>query len=185
VRVPSRLTPDELDVAVDLVVAATDESRLAKATEAAIDQGSRPMIVDREQDDVPLAKNIADVGLVEVDRNRLAGETCLADPAGERLGLVGADGGYRELLTKRVDGLEDVAVDEHEQRLAGGMSQIPDKWRQQLGAFGWRSTSGASSHWTRAFAVSPCSGSLLSPNAYKIVELQLAAQPMPSAGWPS
>ena len=79
---------DELDVAVDLVVAAADERRLGKAADLAIDERSRSMVVDREQDDVAFSNDLVDVAFVEVERDRLAGETCFADPAGEGLGLV-------------------------------------------------------------------------------------------------
>jgi len=44
---------DELDVAVDLVVAAADERGLGKAGDVAIDERSRSMVVDREKDDIP------------------------------------------------------------------------------------------------------------------------------------
>jgi hypothetical protein len=127
------VTPaDELDVAVDLVVAAADERGLGKAGNVAIDERSRSMVVDREKDDIALSDDIADVRLIEVERDRLAGEACFADPAGEGLGLVGADGRCRELLAKRVAVFEDVAVDEHEQGLARTVGEIPNEWRQQL-----------------------------------------------------
>jgi hypothetical protein len=62
----------------------------------------------------------------------LTGETCFADPAGEGLGLVAADDRCRELLAKRVAMFEDVAVDEHEQGLAGALREISNQRRQQL-----------------------------------------------------
>jgi hypothetical protein len=114
-------TSDELDVAVDLVVAAADERGLGKAADVAIDERSRSMVVDREKDDVALSDDIADVRIVEVERDRLTGETCFADPVGEGLGFVGADGRCRELLAKCVAMFEDVAVDEHEQGFARAM----------------------------------------------------------------
>jgi hypothetical protein len=83
---------DELDVAVDLVIAAADERGLGKACDVAIDERSRSMVVDREKDDIALSDDIADVRLVEIERDRLAGEACFADPAGEGLGLVTTDG---------------------------------------------------------------------------------------------
>jgi hypothetical protein len=59
------VTPaDELDVAVDLVVAAADERGLGKAGDVAIDERSRSMVVDREKDDIALSDDIADVRLV-------------------------------------------------------------------------------------------------------------------------
>jgi hypothetical protein len=116
------VTPaDELDVAVDLVVAAADERGLGKAANVAIDERSRSMVVDREKDDIALSDNISDVRLVQVERDRLTGKACFADPVGEGLGLVTTDGRRRELLAKRVAVLEDVAVDEHEQGLARAM----------------------------------------------------------------
>src|SRR5664280_2547445 len=116
------VTPaDELDVAVDLVVAAADERGLGKAADVAIDERSRSMVVDREKDDIALADDITDVRLVQVERDRLAGEACFADPAGEGLGLVTTDGRCRELLAKRVAMFEDVTVHEHEQGFAGAM----------------------------------------------------------------
>jgi hypothetical protein len=62
----------------------------------------------------------------------LAGETCVADPAGEGLGLVATDGRCRELLAKRVAVFKDVAVDEHEQGIARAVAEISNEWRQQL-----------------------------------------------------
>jgi hypothetical protein len=79
------------------------------------------MVVDREKDEIALSDDIADVRLVQVERDRLTGEACFADPSGESLGLVTTDGRCRELLAKRVAMFEDVAVDEHEQGLAGAM----------------------------------------------------------------
>ena len=59
------VTPaDELDVAVDLVVAAADERGLGKAANVAIDERSRSMVVDREKDDIALSDDIADVRLI-------------------------------------------------------------------------------------------------------------------------
>ena len=55
---------DELDVAVDLVVAAADERRFGEASDVAIDERPRSMVVDREKDDIALSDDIADVRLV-------------------------------------------------------------------------------------------------------------------------
>ena len=46
---------DELDVAVRLVVAAADERRLVERGDVPVDEGPRPVVVDREEDDVSLA----------------------------------------------------------------------------------------------------------------------------------
>ena len=59
---PAIATADELDVAVRLVVAAADERRVREGREMSVDQGSRRVVVDREEDEVPFADDLPDVG---------------------------------------------------------------------------------------------------------------------------
>src|SRR3972149_4912367 len=54
-----------LDLAVRLVVATADEGRVRERSEMSIDEGPRPVVVDREEDDVSLAGDRSDIGLVE------------------------------------------------------------------------------------------------------------------------
>src|SRR5450759_4962743 len=52
---PAVPAADELDVAVRLVVAAIDERRVVERSEMSIDEGPRPVVVDREGDVILLA----------------------------------------------------------------------------------------------------------------------------------
>ena len=85
---PAVAAADELDVAVRLVVAAADERRVVERSEMSIDEGPRPVVVDREEDDVSLADDRPDVGLVEELGDRLDGEPIVSCDPGQGLGLV-------------------------------------------------------------------------------------------------
>ena len=59
---PAAPVADELDVAVRLVVAAADERRVLEGREVPVDERPRRVVVDREQDEVPLQDEVPDVG---------------------------------------------------------------------------------------------------------------------------
>ncbi len=130
---PAVAAADELDVAVRLVVAAADERRVLERPEMSIDEGPRPVVVDREEDDVSLADDRPDVGLVEELGDRLDGEPIVSGDPGQGLGLVRAQIAVRAGLSRSVPRLEDVAVDEDEERARlGPVREVADERREQL-----------------------------------------------------
>src|SRR6266511_3405207 len=67
-----------------------------------IDEGPRPVVVDREEDDVSLADDRSDVGLVEELGDRLTGEPIVSGDPGQGLGLVRAQIALRAGLPRAV-----------------------------------------------------------------------------------
>lgn len=123
----------ELDVAVRHVVAARDERRLGESCDVPVDERAGAVVVDREEDDVPLADDQPDVLVHHVLRDRLDGQPAFPDDRGQGLGLVGAQGVIREELSRPVLGLVDVAVDEDKERpRLGPVREVPDERRQEL-----------------------------------------------------
>jgi len=80
------------------------------------------VVVDREEDNVSLADDRPDVGLVEELGDRLDGEPIHSGDPGQGLGLVRAQIAVRAGLSRSVPRLEDVAVDEDKERARLGRS---------------------------------------------------------------
>jgi hypothetical protein len=55
--------PDELDVAVGLVVAAADEGHLGQTGIVPVDQEAGPVVVDRQQDQVAVTNDAENIWL--------------------------------------------------------------------------------------------------------------------------
>src|SRR6266511_2180829 len=98
-----------------------------------VDEGPRPVVVDGEEDDVSLADDRPDVGLVEELGDRLTGEPIVSGDPGQGLGLVRAQIAVRAGLSRSVLRLEDVAVDEDEERARlGPVREVADERREEL-----------------------------------------------------